>query len=234
MKAARSPASALPGLLARLGVVALGMGALLFATAGTLAWARGWLCVGLLFSSLFLSGLGLARRDPMLLAERLGPPIRRGQEKWDKVIIIAGLLLWMIWLAAMALDAARYRLSRMPLWLGGCGALAVLGAMGLVDLALRANPFAVSVVRIQIERGHRVITGGPYRFVRHPVYAGITGLILAIPLVLGSWVGLAMSPVLIVGLGLRAVLEERTLAAGLEGYADYLRQVRYRLIPYLW
>ncbi|MGZ8399743.1 MAG: methyltransferase family protein [Methyloceanibacter sp.] len=90
------------------------------------------------------------------------------------------------------------------------------------------------MVKIQKERGHRVVTTGPYAYVRHPMYAGALGLVLGAPLLLGSWWGLAGAALLILVMAMRAVLEERALTTELDGYADYAKRVRYRLVPYLW
>jgi protein-S-isoprenylcysteine O-methyltransferase Ste14 len=89
-------------------------------------------------------------------------------------------------------------------------------------------------VKIQKERGHKVVSDGPYAVVRHPMYAGALLLFVATPLLLGSWWGLAMVPILVVLMGTRAVMEERTLARELDGYAEYATRVRYRLIPTVW
>jgi protein-S-isoprenylcysteine O-methyltransferase Ste14 len=90
------------------------------------------------------------------------------------------------------------------------------------------------VVKIQRERGQKVVTSGPYRYMRHPMYAGALLFFLGAPLLLGSWWGLAVAPLMVVVLGIRAVLEERTLIAELEGYGDYAARVRYRLVPGVW
>jgi len=98
----------------------------------------------------------------------------------------------------------------------------------------RANSFAAPVVKIQSERGHKVSDMGPYAYVRHPMYAAALLFLIGMPLLLGSWWGLACVPLLIAGFGYRAVLEERMLAAQLEGYAEYAARVRYRFVPYIW
>jgi protein-S-isoprenylcysteine O-methyltransferase Ste14 len=104
----------------------------------------------------------------------------------------------------------------------------------LVYLTFKANSYAAPVVKIQKERGHRVVTTGPYAYVRHPMYAGALGLVLGAPMLLGSWWGLAGAALLILVMAMRAVLEERALHAELDGYADYAARVRYRLVPRLW
>jgi protein-S-isoprenylcysteine O-methyltransferase Ste14 len=99
---------------------------------------------------------------------------------------------------------------------------------------VRENSFAAPVVKVQAERGHRVIDTGPYAFVRHPMYSGAVLYFAGIALLLGSWWGLILSSVFFVLFSIRAAIEERALIDGLPGYADYLARVRYRLVPGLW
>ena len=96
------------------------------------------------------------------------------------------------------------------------------------------NPFLAAVVRIQTERGQRVISTGPYATVRHPLYAAVLIYLPANALLLGSWYGLAVSFVLSIGIVFRTAMEDRELQRGLEGYAEYAARVRYRLIPLVW
>lgn len=98
----------------------------------------------------------------------------------------------------------------------------------------RENAFATTAVRVQEERGQRVISTGPYAWVRHPLYAGALLYFVGTPLLLGSWFGLVCSIVPMVGLGIRAVVEERVLRAGLPGYDRYMTRVRYRFVPHVW
>jgi protein-S-isoprenylcysteine O-methyltransferase Ste14 len=144
------------------------------------------------------------------------------------------LFLWCAWLIVMALDAVRFGWSVVPLWIQELGVLAIAVSMCIMFLIMRTNSFAAPVVKIQAERGHRVISDGPYAVVRHPMYGGAVLLILGIPLLLGSWSGLALSPLLVLLFAVRAVKEERTLMAELPGYADYAARVRYRLVPMVW
>jgi protein-S-isoprenylcysteine O-methyltransferase Ste14 len=142
--------------------------------------------------------------------------------------------LWTGWLMLMGLDAVRYRWSEVPLILQAAGAILLWLGCYLVYLTLKANSYAAPVVKVQKERGHSVATTGPYAYVRHPMYAGALLVLAGTPLLLGSWWSLAGSAILSMLIGLRAVLEERTLKAELEGYADYATRVRYRLLPHLW
>jgi protein-S-isoprenylcysteine O-methyltransferase Ste14 len=210
------------------------LGLILFGAAGTLAWPEAWIYLALAAAMSFAGGLWLARHDPALLAERLGSLIQRDQKPWDKAVMAVMLALWVGWLALMGLDAERYHWSEVPLGLQVLGLVLIGLGSYVIWLTLRANSFAAPVIKIQTERGHRVATTGPYAYVRHPMYAGALLFIAGVPLLLGSWWGLAAGPVLAVLIAFRAVLEERTLKAELEGYADYAGRVRFRLVPYLW
>ncbi len=146
----------------------------------------------------------------------------------------AVVALFVGWMATMALDAGRWRLSHMPVWLQAAGAAGMALSVVVACLAFRANSFASPVVKLQTARGHRVAEGGPYAVVRHPMYAGALFYFVGMPLLLGSWWGFAFVPALAAVLALRAVLEERTLMAELDGYAAYAARVRWRFVPGVW
>jgi protein-S-isoprenylcysteine O-methyltransferase Ste14 len=208
--------------------------ALLFVPAGTVAWPGAWVFLGEMAAASLLVGAWLARHDPALLKERMSGMFQRGQPRADKALMAVFLALTVAWLPAMALDALRCRLSHVPVWLQGVGALAVALCIYIAFLTFRANTYTAPVVKIQAERGHRVVTHGPYAVVRHPMYAGTILYFLGTPLLLGSWYGLAFAPVFIGLLAVRAVMEERVLTAALDGYPAYAARVRYRLIPFVW
>lgn len=144
-------------------------------------------------------------------------------------------LLFFSWLLLMPLDARRFHWSRpFPMGLEAIGGALLLPAGFLMSRALADNPFASAMVRIQGERRQRVVSTGVYGVVRHPMYLGAIGMLLGAPLLLGSSLGLAIGVAAMAALGTRILGEERLLDAGLEGYADYRKKVRYRLIPYVW
>jgi protein-S-isoprenylcysteine O-methyltransferase Ste14 len=121
----------------------------------------------------------------------------------------------------------------MPVWLQCVGGALMLCSFCMSVRALRENTFASAVVRIQTERGHRVISTGPYAKVRHPLYASALIYLPATALLLGSWYGLAASFALSAGIVFRTAMEDRELRA-LEGYTEYAARVRYRLVPFVW
>jgi len=175
--------------------------------------------------------LYLTDRD--LLRQRLSLS-QPHQDASDRVLVPILLVVGLGWYGLMALDAARWQRSHVPLWLAVVGAILIVASIPVVLLTFRENTYATTAVRVQEERGHRVISTGPYAYVRHPLYAGALLFLVGTPLLLGSWSGLVLSIVPIVGLGVRARLEERVLREQLPGYETYLTRVRYRFVPGIW
>ena len=210
-----------------------GMGALLFASAGTLHWPSAWV---LLVTSALLGpvcGWWLYRIDPALLAERLRPVLQRDQPAADKIFMTVFVAAMLAWLVAMGIDR-RLQSSDMPLALQALGLALFLLCTLFTMWVFRENSFAAPVVKLQAERAQHVISTGPYAHVRHPMYSGMILFFAGMPLLLGSWWGLAMVPLFLVLFALRIGIEERTLRDGLPGYADYAARVRYRLLPGVW
>jgi protein-S-isoprenylcysteine O-methyltransferase Ste14 len=208
--------------------------ALLFVSAGTLLWPAGWAFIALFFSFALAIVLWLAREDPELLAERMSSPIQRGQPLWDKVFVAAVLVLFVLWLILMPLDAVRFGWSEVPGWLQLLGAVGLLLSFYVLFLTFRENAYLAVVVKLQEERGQTVVSTGPYRYVRHPMYAGMFLFLPSGALLVGSWWGLLLCLVLLGLLVWRIPREERILENGLAGYNEYERRVRYRLIPHVW
>jgi protein-S-isoprenylcysteine O-methyltransferase Ste14 len=210
------------------------MAVLLFVPAGTIWWPQAWVFLIELGISGVVISAWLYIHDPALLEQRMASPIQREQAGWDRIFMICMLVFFVAWLAIMGLDAVRYRISQVPVWAQGVGAAGILVSQYVFWLVFRANSYAAPVVKIQQDRGHAIATSGPYAIVRHPMYAGAILFLLGTPLLLGSWIGLALAPVIIVGIAVRAVLEERTLSAQFPDYADYAARVRYRFVPLVW
>lgn len=214
-------------------IFVVAMGALLFAAAGTLHWLSAW---GFLVTAALLGplcGWWLYRIDPALLAERLRPVLQKGQPAADKAFMTIFVVAMLAWLIAMGIDR-RFQSSDMPLALQGLGYLLFLASTLFTMWVFRANSFAAPVVKLQAERAQRVISTGPYAYIRHPMYSGMVLFFAGVPLLLGSWWGLVMVPVFVVLFAIRIGIEERTLREGLPGYADYAARVRYRLVPGIW
>jgi protein-S-isoprenylcysteine O-methyltransferase Ste14 len=217
-----------------LAVEALIFSGLLFGAAGTIRWPAGWAYLILFFVGALWITLLLARHDPVLLAERMKLPVQKDQPFWDKVFLLAMTVAWCGWMVLMGLDAVRFRWSVMPVWLQCAGGVLMVLLFRVIARVYQENTFLVAVVKIQTERGHRVISTGPYAVVRHPLYATMLILLPANALLLGSWYGLAASFVLSGSIAFRAAMEDRELQRGLEGYTEYAARVRYRLIPFVW
>jgi len=209
-------------------------GALLLFPAGTLDWPAAWVFLGELGIAAVGTGLWLARNDLALLKERMSAPVQKEQKSWDQLLMGLVILLWTGWYVLMGFDIRLNGTSQFPVWVQIVGALALPLSVLTVVLTFRENSYAAPVVKLQKERGQSVIATGPYRLVRHPIYTGALLFFFTTPLLLGSWWGLALAPVIIAVLAIRAVMEERTLTAELPGYGEYATKVRYRLVPLLW
>jgi protein-S-isoprenylcysteine O-methyltransferase Ste14 len=210
------------------------MGAALFVPAGTIDWRGGWIFLGEMVLLSAATVAWLAKYDPGLLKERLGSPIQKGQAKQDKVFMLTMIVIWHGWIVLMALDVKRWHFSEAPDSVMYTGAALILLGFLAVLRTFRENSFAAPVIKIQEERGQRVIETGPYALVRHPMYAGAFLYMLGTPLVLQSWIGLALVPFVMGLLILRIFIEEAALRKGLPGYDEYTTRVRHRLVPGIW
>jgi protein-S-isoprenylcysteine O-methyltransferase Ste14 len=207
----------------------------LFAPAGTLRWPAAWALLAVLLIARGVSSVLLYRNSRALLTERARLPLQHGQAAADKVLLpafmaaVAGLVAftsWDCWHGDLLGHAAfGFRLIGLFLFLVG---------WWVVHLALRTNPFAVTVVRHQTERGHEVVTGGVYAIVRHPMYVGLVIENVGLPLWLGSIAGFLAASVPAAVLIVRIIAEERVLERSLPAYARYATDVRWRLFPGVW
>jgi protein-S-isoprenylcysteine O-methyltransferase Ste14 len=208
-------------------------GALLFLTAGRWLWIAGWVYLGMNAVTQLLSAVVLIPRQGGMLAER--SKTHENTKDWDRIlapaITIFGTLAVLI---TAALDA---RFGWSPALSAGWQGLSVAAAFAsqmFVLWAMATNSFFSTTVRIQSERGHSVTRSGPYKYVRHPGYAGALFYTLLIPIVLGSWWTFIPALLTVILIFIRTRLEDQTLQAELPGYRDYAARVKYRLIPGIW
>jgi protein-S-isoprenylcysteine O-methyltransferase Ste14 len=206
--------------------------ALVFLPVGRIDWTSGWVFLAVLGTAFGLSALLLARVNPVIYRAR--SRFQPGTEKWDLILLAVMLPAMVAEIPLATLDAGRMGWSNVPLWVVLAGYVLLIGSIAVTTWAQAVNPFFEPGVRIQKERGQRVITSGPYRFVRHPGYTGAIAMFIAIPLALASWWGLLPAAFAIALLIVRTSWEDSLLKAELSGYADYARRTRYRLLPGFW
>jgi protein-S-isoprenylcysteine O-methyltransferase Ste14 len=225
------------GILRRalqLGIQFLFLAAILFLSSGRLDWWFAWVYLGIFVFGVGVNSYVLLRINPELIAER-ARQVTTETKKWDKILATTwGLLSAIGTLAVAGLDKRFGWPPQMPLAVQMIALLFHALGSAFASWALVSNAFFATTVHIQADRGHAVVSTGPYRFVRHPGYAGWILSGLAIPLMLGSLWALVPAALAQAALALRTALEDRTLRNELPGYEDYARTVRYRLLPGVW
>jgi protein-S-isoprenylcysteine O-methyltransferase Ste14 len=212
------------GLVAFLGATA----AVFFLCAGRWDLPFAWAYFGLWLAA-GLAGAALA--DPGLARERMRP----GPGGTDYLLLTVMIPVWFAQYALAGLDVGRLHWTdTVPLAVQILCLVGVAAALAVVTWAVAVNRFFSSVIRIQRDRGHQVVTAGPYRYVRHPGYTAAIVLMLCSGPALGSWLAAVPSVLMIPLLLRRTILEDRTLREQLEGYAEYAQKLRYRLVPGVW
>ncbi len=204
-----------------------------FALAGQWDWVIGWVYFCMLFGSVLINVLLLWKFNPELLKQRA--QFGAGTKSWDFVCLAAFGLTYLLTVLVGALDAGHNHWLVMTSWLWIVGAVFFVAGHAIINMSMLANPFFEKTARIQNDRNHQVIDSGPYGYVRHPGYVGvIAGFIMATPFMLGSWWALVPAIFSVISIVVRTALEDQMLLNELDGYKAYTRQVRYRLVPYLW
>ena len=204
------------------------VGALLFLPAQSFSYFNAWLFIGLLFVPMIILGIVLFIKAPSLLEKRIGVKEKRGTQKG---VVAVSALMFVGGFVVASLDF-RFGWSSVPTWAVVIASAVLLVSYGFYAEVMRENAYLSRSVELQ--KGQKVVDTGLYSIVRHPMYAVTLWLFLAIPVVLGSWWSLlcfSPYPVVII---VRIVNEEKLLEAGLDGYADYKKRVKYRLIPFIW
>jgi protein-S-isoprenylcysteine O-methyltransferase Ste14 len=212
-------------------ILAVVMGALLFAPAGTVDYWQAWVYVTIFIGASALTTLYLEKIDPALLERRVKAGPRAEKRPAQKIIM---LLMSIGFIALMVVPALDHRFGwthMSPAVVVAGDALIVIGFI-FTCRVYRENTYTSAT--IEVVENQRVITTGPYSIVRHPMYASALLYILGTPMALGSYWGLIAIPVLIPVLIWRLFDEERMLAASLPGYVEYQNRVRHRLVPFVW
>jgi protein-S-isoprenylcysteine O-methyltransferase Ste14 len=208
--------------------------AILFVPAGTWHWWQAWVLIALMVVGSIGSVAALYPHHKDILEERLRPPIQKQQPTLDKLIVLALIVTLIGNWVFIPIDVFRLHglLGRAPLPLAGLGLAAAVVGFWIAYRTMVANAYASPAVKH--EQRQRVIDTGPYAIVRHPMYAGALLVLVGMPLWLGSIAAEVAALVPITVLAIRAVFEEQFLRRELVGYGEYMRRVRYRLVPGLW
>ena len=204
------------------------VGALIFLPAGTLAYPKGWLLMGILFLPMLIAGFVMLYRSPAFLEKRLDAKEKQGTQKG--IVALSGLMF----IAGFVLAGLDYRFgwSVMPTWVTVVASVLFLVSYALYAEVMRENAYLSRTVKV--EEGQTVVDTGLYGIVRHPMYAVTILLFMVMPIVLGSWYALipfAFYPAIII---LRLKDEEKLLTRELPGYEAYKQKVKYRIIPFIW
>ena len=209
-----------------LGVVVLGL--LIFLPAWSLRYWQGWLLMGLLFVPMFIAGLVMMAKNPDLLRKRLNAKEKEAEQK--TVVALSGMLF----VAAFILAGLNWRFGWwvLPNWAVWVAAGFFLLSYLLYAEVLRENTYLARTIEVQ--ENQKVIDTGLYGIVRHPMYMATTVLFLSMPLVLGSPISFLIMLGYIPVIVMRIRNEEKVLEEGLEGYKEYEKRVKYRIIPYIW
>jgi protein-S-isoprenylcysteine O-methyltransferase Ste14 len=208
------------------------IGALMFLPAGRLNWGGAWIFLLLFLAFLLVVAVWGTIRMPELMEER--SRVGGNVKTWDKVIMSLYAILFFGTFIVAALDAGRFRWSQVAPVIQLVGIVGLLFGSALAWWVMVSNTYASRYVRIQDDRGQQVVTTGPYRYIRHPLYAGVPFLFWCLPLVLESYWALVPGFLITILFVIRTALEDKTLQAELPGYAEYAQRVRYRLIPGIW
>jgi len=208
--------------------VAVLLGGTLFLAAGRVDLPFFWVTLLIWVGSTTTIGL-IMDRD--LMRERS----QFGAEKSGRLLQVLGLPVVIAPFLIAGLDVGRYHWSdSVPNWAQLVGLGVTVIGFGLITWSIQMNRFFAKAVRVQDDRGQRVVTGGPYRYVRHPGYCGFSLIFLASSIALGSWLSILPSLGLTFFFVWRTAMEDEFLQANLDGYAEYAERVRHRLMPGVW
>lgn len=204
------------------------MGVLIFLPAGSLHYWQGWLLMGILFVPMFVAGLVMMVKNPELLRKRLNA---KEQEKEQKTVVALSGLLFLVAFVVAGLNW-RFQWVVLPNWAVWVAAGIFIVCYLLYVEVLRENTYLSRTIEVQEHQ--KVIDTGLYGIVRHPMYMATTLLFLMMPFVLASPISFTIMLLYIPLIAKRIRNEEKVLEQGLEGYADYKKRVKYRILPFIW
>jgi protein-S-isoprenylcysteine O-methyltransferase Ste14 len=218
----------------QIGIQFLMLAVILFVSSGRLDWWFAWVYLGIFVAGVGANSYVLLRTNPELIAER-AEQITSETKTWDRMLAsLWGLMSAVVSLLVAGLDKRFGWSPQLPLTVQLAALLFHMSGSAFSSWALVSNAFFATTVHIQAERGHAVVSAGPYRFVRHPAYAGWMLSNLAVVIFLGSIWALLPAVIAVLALLARTALEDRTLRNELPGYEEYTHIVRYRLVPGVW
>ncbi len=206
--------------------------AILLISAGTWRWSRAWVYLAVALLCFSVNAWVVRTRNPELIAERHKK--HEDTKPFDRILTALIAAMTVVMFVVAGLDAVRYRWTSLPHFFLYPGILLHVLGMAVLGWAMSTNPYVEKTVRIQADRGQRVVTAGPYALVRHPMYFGMILMGIGFPMIAGSVWSFGPLGVYIALFIIRAALEDRTLRSELPGYADYAQRTRYRLVPGLW
>ena len=208
------------------------LGAWLFIPANTIDWPAAWIYIIIYMCFGVIVVVWLRKNNPALLKERM-TFLKKTAYRWDKIIVLGSTVLFIALFSIPGFEF-RYQWSHMPIILNIIGFVGIVCSFVLIFLVMRENTYLSRVVEIQKERGHTVITTGPYRVVRHPMYVGVIVMFFCTSLVLSSFYGLIPALFLAIIIGIRTHFEDKKLHNELPGYREYAEKTRYRILHGIW
>ena len=206
-------------------------GFILFFLSGNFLWMEAWIFLIILTFLMAYMLFWLNKHNPQVLRSRTS---LKGMSKKDMILMSLLIASFFAFFIVVILDGGRYHWSTVPLWGKIIGYIGFVIGFIIIFLVMKENSFAAKVVRVDKEAGHKVITTGPYAVVRHPMYSGYILWFFSMSIALGSLYGLIPVVFMTILLIVRISFEEKLLHQELEGYTEYTKKVKKRLIPWIW
>lgn len=205
--------------------------AVVFLPVWTLRYWQGWACLAAFFVPACIITVYVSKNDPALLERRLKAGPKAEKETGQKIVQAVASVVFLADFTIPAFDH-RYGWSSVPAYAAVAGDLMMVLGFIIVFAVFKANSYTSGI--IEVAEDQKVISTGPYALVRHPMYTGGLIMLFGIPLALGSWWGMLINLPMTAAVVWRMLDEERFLVRKLQGYAEYLETVRYRLVPFVW